>query len=155
VTDLDRSAAARAGAALVRAERRRVARDLHRTPIQLLAAASLRMQLVVAENGEPSTLGIAAREIDAAISALRETMERLASSEIEPDVLADALALVDPGATPEPGENRVSIDSAAALLAGASYGVATPAQRPATTSTLGGVVRGLGRRDGAQQSSAL
>lgn len=111
--------AGRAGAALLRAERRQVARALHRSPVQLLAAACLRLQ-AASLDGRPdvAVVDTATREIEEAMIALRSMMDRLASSEIEREVLLDALVGVE--AMPDdPGAGPVTVDEAAALVAAA------------------------------------
>jgi signal transduction histidine kinase len=109
--------AAHAGAELVCAERRRVARGLHDSPIQLLAAASLRLQ-AAALHGDavPSAVDTAAREVEQAITALREIMQRLASTDVEPEVVDDALARLDaPGIAPS-RSTPFPLSEAAALV---------------------------------------
>jgi hypothetical protein len=62
--------------------------------VQLLAAASLRLQLIATAEDPPAALAAATREIEAAVVSLREMMGRLASSDVDPAVIDDALARV-------------------------------------------------------------
>lgn len=111
----------RAGAALLRAERRQVARALHRSPVQLLAAACLRLQ-AASLDGRPdvAVVDTATREIEEAMLALRSMMDRLASSEIEREVLLDALVGVEADLGEDPGAGSVTVEEAAALVAAAA-----------------------------------
>ena len=115
--------AGRAGAALLRAERRQVARALHRSPVQLLAAACLRLQ-AASLDGRPDVASVdtATREIEEAMLALRGMMDRLASSDIEREVLLDALVGVEADIDDEPGAGPVSVEEAAELVARAAAG---------------------------------
>lgn len=110
--------AGRVGAALLRAERRQVARALHRSPVQLLAAACLRLQ-AASLDGAPDIADVTAatREMEEAMVALRAMMGRLASSEIEREVLLDALSDVGVDPSADPGAGPVSIDEAGVLVA--------------------------------------
>lgn len=111
----------RAGAALLRAERRQVARALHRSPVQLLAAACLRLQAASLE-GRPdvAVVDTAAREIEEAMLALRSMMDRLASSQVEREVLHEALVGVEAAPSDDLGSGPVTVDEAAALVAAAA-----------------------------------
>lgn len=113
--------AGRAGAALVRAERRQVARALHRSPVQLLAAACLRLQAASLDGRpDPAAVDAATRELEEAMLALRGMMDRLASSEIEREVLLDALVGVEADPAEEPGPGAVTVEQAAELVARAA-----------------------------------
>jgi signal transduction histidine kinase len=111
------TAAARAGAELVRAERRRVAKGLHDSPIQLLAAASLRLQAAALHgDAAPSAVDTAAGEVEQAIVALRAIMQRLTSTDVEIEVVQEALARLDaPGIAPS-GAGPFPLAEAAALV---------------------------------------
>jgi signal transduction histidine kinase len=115
------SDAGRAVAALLRAERRQVSRELHGSSVQLLAAACLRLQ-AASLDGAPDVASVdaAMREIEAAMLALREMMDRLASTEVERQVVEDALRGVFGQPPSETRADPVSLDEAAELVARAA-----------------------------------
>ena len=109
--------AARVGAALLRAERQKVASELHGSSLQLLAAACLRLQ--TCGDGEAAvtqTLAMVTAELQQAMLELRSLMSRLASPQIERSVVVEALARLEIVDDFEPA-SLMTVDEAAGLLA--------------------------------------
>jgi hypothetical protein len=89
--------------------------------VQLLAAACLRLQ-AASLDGRPdaAVVDTATREIEEAMLALRGMMDRLASSELEREVLLEALVGVEAEIGADPGEGPVTLEEAAELVARAA-----------------------------------